>query len=89
MEKIENDALVDDLKCAKEQIGHLKDDNKKLEKTNRELSKAVSELRNDIKAETEKSKVINNRLNNEIFENTTKHKKEIEAITKDCYLIRK
>ena len=83
MEKIENDALVDDLKCAKEQIGHLKDDNKKLEKTNRELSKAVSELRNDIKAETEKSKVINNRLNKAMFESSTKHKKEIEAITKD------
>ena len=83
MESIEKDSLADDLKHSNEQIEHLKNINKKLEKANCEISVVVNELKNDIKVETEKSKVINNRLNKEIFENTTKHKKEIEAITKD------
>jgi hypothetical protein len=74
---------VDDLKHAVEQIEHLKNINKKLEKANCEISLVVDDLRNDIKVETEKSKVINNRLNKVIFENSTKHQKDIELITKD------
>ena len=83
VESIENDALVDALKHANEQIEHMKALNQKLEKANVETSEVVKQLKNDIKVQTEKSKLINNRLNKEISDNTNKNKKESEAITKD------